>query len=45
VLRTFLPAEVRLENSAGWTHATVTRSYSDSELSSIDAYLQWLAQR
>lgn len=45
VLRTFLPAELRLENAAGWTHATVTRSYTDAELSTIDAYLQWLAQR
>ena len=45
VLRTYPAAEVRLENGAGWTHARVARSYTDAELSSIDAYLQWLAQR
>lgn len=45
VLRTYLPAEVRLENASGWTHATVARTYTDAELSSINAYLQWLAQR
>jgi len=45
VLRTYPESEVRVQDAAGWTHATVTRSYSDADLNSINAYLKWLAQR
>ncbi|MBL8174650.1 MAG: c-type cytochrome [Bryobacterales bacterium] len=45
VLRTFAAAEIRVGEAAGWTHAAVTRTYTDADLASIQAYLEWLAQR
>lgn len=42
VLRTFLPAEVKVTEGTEWRHAAVTRSYSDEELRAILRYLGWL---
>jgi cytochrome c2 len=45
VLRTFAANEVKMEDGAGWTHAAVTRHYTDAELASIGVYLSWLGRR
>jgi mono/diheme cytochrome c family protein len=44
VLRTLRPADVRVEPGSTWSHATVTESYSDSDLEAISGYLTWQAQ-
>jgi mono/diheme cytochrome c family protein len=45
VLRTFQPGEATVQPGANWSHASVTKSYSDSELARIAAYLKWVASR
>ena len=40
VLRTFSPREVKLSAGTTWTHAAVTRIYSDQELEAILTYLR-----
>jgi mono/diheme cytochrome c family protein len=45
VLRSFTPAELKLQEGAAWTHSAAIASYKDAELASIVAYLKWLATR
>lgn len=45
VLRTFAKGEVAFSGGANWRHANATARYSDDELDSISAYLQWMAGR
>ena len=42
VLRTFHAAQVRIAEGSAWSHAAVTRSYSDAELEVIAGYLTWV---
>ncbi|MEZ5351663.1 MAG: c-type cytochrome [Bryobacteraceae bacterium] len=44
VLRTFVPAEIRLSDGSSWTHAGVTGAYTDADLGAIAMYLGWMAR-
>ncbi len=44
VLRTFASGAVRLSQGSRWTHAGVTKTYSDADLGAIAVYLGWMAR-
>ncbi len=45
VLRAFSARDLRLAPGAAWSHTSVVSNYKDEELTSIAAYLAWLATR
>ena len=45
VLRTFAKGEISFSSGSSWQHSSAVKNYSDSELSAVEAYLQWLANR
>jgi len=44
-LRSFVPADITIDERAQWQHTTATDLYKGGELDAIERYLHWLAAR